>query len=233
MRLLSDLASTRDIQFVVLTGMAVALLAAALGAQQAPQPPSQDPRQRWNKVFAEGAPDLRRDPNALLVEVVKNRRPGTALDLGTGEGRNAIYLASQGWTVTGVDISDVAVDQAKKNAAARGVHVTAIVGDLDQYDFGKERWDLITSFYMHSWHRRSRTDVPTRIFEALKPGGVVIIEGYADPPNAFGLRADELSRAFERLRIIRSETLEDGADWMNGEKRRLVRFVAEKRKSAE
>jgi SAM-dependent methyltransferase len=219
---------TTALSFSGTVGAAVVLAAVVLNGRQPQQPPSSDPRERWNKVFAEGASDLRKQPSQLLIETVKERKPGSALDLGSGEGRNAIYLAAQGWSVTGVDISDVAVEQAKKNAAARGVEINAIVADLDEYDFGKERWDLITSFYMHSWHRRSNTDVPARIYNALKPGGIVVIEGFADPPNRVGLRADELARAFHRLRVIRNETVEDAADWIKGGKARLVRFIAEK-----
>jgi methylase of polypeptide subunit release factors len=77
---------------------------------------------------------------------VEERKPGKALDLGTGQGRNAIFLASTGWTVTGVDISEVAIAEAKKNAAARKVQIDAIVGDLDTYDFGREQWDPAASW---------------------------------------------------------------------------------------
>ncbi|MBC8164420.1 MAG: class I SAM-dependent methyltransferase [Bryobacteraceae bacterium] len=119
----------------------------------------------------------------MLVEVTRDSTPGTALDLGTGEGRNALFLAENGWTVTGLDISPVAIQQARKNATDRKLNIEAIVADLDAFDFGQQRWNLITSFFMHAWHGRSKTDVPVRIYDALKPGGVVVIEAFANPPS--------------------------------------------------
>ena len=199
-------------------------------APQAPgsQPPSR--RDFWNKEFAEGKVLLHKDPSPLMIAAIEGRKPGTALDLGMGQGRNAVYLAEKGWDATGVDLSDVAVDQAKQNATARGVKLNAVVGDLDESDFGKEKWDLITSFYMHSWHRRSTTDVPKRIHDALKPGGLLVIEGFAEPPNKAGFQTERLAKDFAQMRIIRNETVTDHPAWYVQEKLPLVRFVAEKHK---
>jgi SAM-dependent methyltransferase len=194
------------------------------------QSPAARARDFWNKEFAEGKALLHKGPSALLVAAVKGRKPGTALDIGMGQGRNAVYLAELGWAVTGVDLSDVAVDQAKANASAKGVTLNAVVSDLDAFDFGKERWDLITSFYMHAWHRRSATDVPTRIFEALKPGGLLVIEGFAEPPNQAGFQTEVLAKQFSRMRILRNETIEEYPAWYLPERVPLVFFVAEKQK---
>jgi SAM-dependent methyltransferase len=100
--------------------------------------------------------------------------------------------------VTGVDISDVAIAEAKKNAAERKVQIDAIVGDLDTYNFGREQWDLITSCYMHGWHNRSATDVPARIYDALRPGGLLVIEGFGKPENPVGFSVEELSKKSSR-----------------------------------
>jgi SAM-dependent methyltransferase len=195
---------------------------------QAPTAPPENPRERWNREFERGTPTLRTAPSKLLIEVTQGRKPGTALDLGMGQGRNAIYLAGQGWDVTGVDISDVAVEQANKNAAARGVKMQVVLADLDTFELGTERWDLITSFYMHGWHQNSKTDVPTRVYNALRPGGLLVMEAFRRPLNGSGFRADELAKAFGRLRILRNEDVVDEPDWAKGEKKDLVRFVAEK-----
>ena len=195
---------------------------------QTPTAPPENPRDRWNTVFEREIPYLRTAPSKLLIEATQGRKPGTALDLGTGQGRNAIYLAGEGWDVTGVDISDVAVEQAKKNAAARGVKMQVVEADLDTFEFGTERWDLITSFYMHSWHQNSKTDIPTRIYNALRPGGLLVMETFRRPVNGSGFRTDELAKAFGRFRIVRNEDVVDEPDWAKGEKMVLVRFVAEK-----
>src|SRR5687767_5605420 len=196
--------------------------------RQPPTAPPETPRERWNKEFERGTPTLRTAPSQLLIEVTQGRKPGAALDLGMGQGRNAIYLAGQGWDVTGVDISDVAVEQAKKNAAARGVKMQVVLADLDTFEFGTERWDLITSFYMHGWHQNSKTDVPTRVYNALRPGGLLVMEAFRRPVNGSGFRTDELAKAFGRLRVLRNEDVVDEPDWAKGEKKDLVRFVAEK-----
>lgn len=195
---------------------------------QTPTAPPENPRERWNTVFEKEIPYLRTAPSKLLIEATQGRKPGTALDLGTGQGRNAIYLAGEGWDVTGVDISDVAVEQAKKNAAARGVKMQVVEADLDTFEFGTERWDLITSFYMHSWHQNSKTDIPTRIYNALRRGGLLVMETFRRPENGSGFRTDELAKAFGRFRILRNADVVDEPDWAKGEKMVLVRFVAEK-----
>src|SRR3989337_4060642 len=81
---------------------------------QTPTAPLENPRERWNKEFERGTPTLRTAPNKLLIEVTQGRKPGTALDLGMGQGRNAIHLAGQGWDVTGVAISVVAGERERK-----------------------------------------------------------------------------------------------------------------------
>jgi SAM-dependent methyltransferase len=201
---------------------------APAAAAPTPAPPTPDRRAFWNKEFEEGKALLQKEAAPLLVAAVEGRAPGTALDLGMGEGRNALHLAAQGWTVTGVDLADVAVAQALEKARARSLTLDGIVADLDAYDMGTAQWNLITSFYMHAWHRRSATDVPARILRALKPGGLLVIEGFADPPNQFGFVPASLAEAFAKLRILRNERVVDTAAWYVEEKTPLVRFVAEK-----
>jgi SAM-dependent methyltransferase len=106
---------------------------------QAPTAPPENPRERWNREFERGTPTLRTAPSKLLIEVTQGRKPGTALDLGMGQGRNAIYLAGQGWDVTGVDISDVAVEQAKKNVEAPKPNARAIFLNLPLRVFFRRR----------------------------------------------------------------------------------------------
>lgn len=208
-------------------------------AQEDPAPPpttqtapsqrtAERAREFWNKEFAEGKVLLDRGPSALLVSAIEGRTPGIALDIGMGQGRNAVFLATRGYDVTGVDVSDVAVEQARANARARNVRLNAVRSDVDAFDLGKERWDVITSFYMHAWHRRSATDIPTRIYEALRPGGLLAIEGFAEPPNKAGLQTEQLAKQFGRLRIIRNELVAEFPAWYRPERMPLVFFVAEK-----
>jgi 2-polyprenyl-3-methyl-5-hydroxy-6-metoxy-1,4-benzoquinol methylase len=91
------------------------------------------------------------------VEAVKGTKPGKALDFGMGEGRNSLYLAAQGWEVTGVDLSDFAVTVARQQAQQSGVAYTALAADLDTWDFGQQRWDLVVSMWEPdvAWAKRS------------------------------------------------------------------------------
>ena len=184
-------------------------------------------RDYWNGKFGDPKTQFNRQPSRLLADAIRERKPGRALDLGMGEGRNTIYLAQQGWQATGVDLSDVAVAQAKARAAQLHVNLTAIVENLDGYDFGKSQWDLVTLFYMHAWYHSAKPSSPGRLMAALKPGGLLVIEGFADP-KPFMFQPNELLRDFAELRVLRYEDLKGEADWAPGERAHIIRFVGEK-----
>jgi len=190
---------------------------------------SVDPRDRdfWNSKFSDPKTRFKREPSQLLVEAIRGRRPGRALDLGMGEGRNTIYLAQQGWQATGVDLSDVAVAQAKTRAAQLHLTLTTIVDDLDHYEIGKNQWDLIALFYMHAWYNGTRPGSAARLLAALKPGGLLVIEGFAGPEK-FMFQPNELLRDFPALRVLRYEDTEGEAEWAPGHPSHIVRYVAEK-----
>jgi len=114
-----------------------------------------DRRTFWDDLFRNGQVSFSKDASRLLQYAIVDRKPGTAIDLGMGEGRNAIFLASKGWRVTGVDFSTEAVNQAKSRAAAAHVAIDAVIQDLDAYDLGRSKWDLIAMFYMHGWFHDS------------------------------------------------------------------------------
>jgi len=188
-----------------------------------------DPRDRdfWNGKFTDPKVDFNRRPSRLLVEATGGRHAGDAIDLGMGEGRNAIFLAQQGWNVTGVDLSDVGVAQAKKRASEFGVKLNAVVDDLDRYDFGHGRWDLISLFYMHAWFHGGKPPVPQRLIEALRPCGLLVIEGFAGDAE-YMFHRNELLRDFDTLKILRYEDVQEEADWAPGHKSHIIRMLAEK-----
>ncbi len=96
--------------------------------------------ERWNRILTAEKPTFNTNPNDFLVRMVKGRTAGTALDVGMGQGRNALYLAQQGWTVTGFDPAEKAVAAAQAQAKALGVTLeTRIEGD-ETFDFGQHRW---------------------------------------------------------------------------------------------
>jgi SAM-dependent methyltransferase len=184
-------------------------------------------RPYWDDVFRSGKIQFNKNASKLLQYAIRERKPGLAVDLGMGEGRNAVFLAGKGWQVTGVDISGEAVKQAKARAAAARVSIDAITDDLDHFDAGRAKWDLIVLLYMHAWFHESKHQVPELLAAALKPGGLLVIEGYAGEKGAF--QTNELLRDFGSLKIIHYEDVIDEADWAPGQKSRVVRFIGEKR----
>jgi len=189
-----------------------------------------DPRDRdfWNGKYSDPKSAFNRQPSRLLVDAIDGRHPGDAIDLGMGEGRNAIYLAQRGWKVTGVDLSDVAVAQAKRRASELGVRLDTAIDDLDHYDFGRSRWDLIALFYMHAWFHGAGPRAVQRVRDALRPGGLLVIEGFAGD-ETYMFHSNELLRDFGDLKILRYEDTQEEADWAPEQKSHIIRLVAEKR----
>jgi len=102
----------------------------------------------WDRVFASGHPIFLETPTAFMVSAIENRRPGAALDVGMGQGRNSVYLAAHGWNVTGFDPSQEAIGIALSNAEKAGVKIRALVARDDEFDYGADRWDLIVVTYV-------------------------------------------------------------------------------------
>jgi SAM-dependent methyltransferase len=173
----------------------------------------------WNKVYGGHDPIFVQTPNALLASAILDRKPGKALDFGMGQGRNAVFLAMQGWDVTGFDPSDEGVRLAQASAAKAGVKIRALVSTDDQFDFGVAQWDLIVMTYIRSPAAR---DVE-RIQRALAPGGIFVYENGSD-------RYNELLKLCLTFRILRFEDVDAFSDWNPAEKTRLERLVAEKRR---
>jgi SAM-dependent methyltransferase len=149
-------------------------------------------------------------PDAFLVETIRGLKPGKALDIGMGQGRNAIFLAQQGWDVTGLDLSELAVAEAKERARKLGVRIDARVQDVYRFDFGEGQWDLICLMYFII--PTSHPGLYQRIATALKPGGRVIVEGTGLPPLET-LLAERAKWLPTKLRVVRLEYLEGQSAW--------------------
>jgi SAM-dependent methyltransferase len=176
----------------------------------------------YDRVYAE-APAFNTQPNRLLMDAIKDRRPGRALDIAMGQGRNSVYLASQGWDVTGFDVSEVGLRSAEQLAKSRAVKIRSVLSSDEDFDFGNAQWDLIAMIY--AIEKRS----VHRIGPALKAGGLVVIEaGHKSVSGAtLEYESNELLRIFEGFRILRYEETIDVPDW-GKEPIRLVRLIAEK-----
>ena len=137
----------------------------------------------------------RSEPVPLLVEVAGKLAPGKALDLACGTGRNAIWLAQQGWDVTAVDFSPVAIGLLRPEA--RGLAVRSVLADLEADEFVLEprSWDLILiSCYLQG-------DLFARLGPALRPGGVLIVITLLGE-GRFRLKPGELLACFPAWEVL-------------------------------
>jgi SAM-dependent methyltransferase len=178
----------------------------------------------WSDYFHGNNQNFNRKPNLLLTQAVEGIRPGKALDVGMGEGRNAIYLAKRGWEVTGVDRAEGALAVARQQARGQGVRITPVLQSAEEFDWGQVRWDLVALLYFSA----VRENV-AKIHESLKPGGLVVVEAFLASPGspARGVEYEpgELRKLFDSgFEILRYEETEGVADY--GQKRtQLVRLV--------
>jgi SAM-dependent methyltransferase len=184
--------------------------------------------ERWNRILTAEKPTFNTNPNAFLVEMVKGRTPGAALDVGMGQGRNAIYLAGEGWSVTGFDPAEKAVAQANATAKKSGLTLTTVVSGSEEFDFGTNRWDLIVLSYVGA------RDVVDKVVRGLKPGGIVVVEAFhrdvtrvSPVGGAVLFDSNELVTLFSSLRVLRYEDVEARNDFGGG-LARAVRLCAMK-----
>jgi SAM-dependent methyltransferase len=178
----------------------------------------QDAGGYWDKVYRSDQTIFVHHPTDLLVSAIQGRRPGSALDIGMGQGRNSIFLAQQGWNVTGFDPSEEGVRQARERAAKLGLHLQALVAREEGFDLGVEHWDLIVMTYV----RRIRPGDAERFARALRPHGILVYEN-----NNVG-KQNELLKYFLSWRILHFEDLDTSSDWHPERTQRVERLVAEK-----
>ncbi len=133
-------------------------------------------REDWNRRYAAEEFIWTVDANRFLVEEVANLAPGRALDLAAGEGRNAVWLAEQGWTVEAVDLSDVAVEKGKRLAAARAIsdRIYFQQADLCTYEPEANRFDLVVLIYLQI-PQADLVPILIRAAKAVAPGGTFLL----------------------------------------------------------
>lgn len=144
-------------------------------------------RDAWNERYRGSGLVWSAEPNRFLVEQVAGLAPGRALDLAAGEGRNAVWLAEQGWRSTAIDFSDVAIDKAAEMAAARGVSIATAVADVTGdlagiVELGS--FDLVVVAYLQL-PAADRAAATANAVAALAPGGT-FLEIAHDAANLHG-----------------------------------------------
>jgi len=168
----------------------------------------EDDRNRWNRRYNTGEYIYGKEPLTFLKEKLDLLVKGNALVLAMGEGRNAVFLAKNGFDVDGCDISDKAIEKSKRFARESGVTLHAFVADLEKYKIPADKYDLITCFYY------TQRDLIPQIKEGLKKGGMVMIETYSIDQLKYGdnapgpknpdylLKHNELLDSFRDFRIL-------------------------------
>jgi SAM-dependent methyltransferase len=134
-------------------------------------------REDWDRRYAAVENLWAVRPNRFLVAEAGDLDPGRALDLACGEGQNAIWLASLGWDVVGVDYSEVAIAKARARADRDGVDVDFVCADLVSYLPDTGAFDLVLVLYLHIAAEQRRV-VLDRAAAALAPGGTFVFVGH-------------------------------------------------------
>lgn len=210
-----------------------ALLPAAVVAASQKSSFPDDDRAVWNRVYTDDTARLAPYPNRFLAEVVQGRKPGRALDVGMGQGRNSLFLARLGWDVTGVDISDKGIDLAQKEAARLGLKINCVLADIAAFDVGRAKWDLIVGVYMG----RLILFQAAALTQGLGSGGLMVVEHYRRDVGRVSLSGGQLGYPVNALletfvpslRIVGYEEVLDFPDWGDqAQKAPLVRMLARK-----
>lgn len=173
--------------------------------------------ERWNRFYdASGQKGDFQAPNKFMAGIIDKIPVGTALDIGMGQGRNALFLARKGWTTTGLEASKQGVETALREAAVQNLKITAIHTDYEKYDLGLEQWDLILLLYVPF------RNITEKIVESLTRNGRLIVEAFhtdsrraAIVGDKVSFNSNELLESFKRLDIYFYEETTQISDFGN------------------
>jgi len=179
-----------------------------------------DARGFWDARYATSEYVFGREANRFLVSQRALFAPGaTVLDVATGEGRNAVWLAQQGCRVTGIDVSPLGLTKARKLAAEAGLAIALEEADVRTWPWPAERFDAIVTIFIQFAAPAERTKVFEGMKRALRPGGVIVLQGYTPkqldyrtggPPQIEHMYTEALLReAFSDLEIVHLREHED------------------------
>jgi SAM-dependent methyltransferase len=167
-----------------------------------------DEREYWEERYRTGDFDPPETPSPLLEEVVDLLPEGRALDVATGTGRNALFLAAQDYAVDAIDISEAALAVARERAAERSVEVDWVRADLEEYEFPEGAYDVVMVDFYTAFDR-----LPD-LKGALAPDGVLLYEHHlrsAEPVDRgpegdrYRFRSNDLLHACLDLTVLRYE----------------------------
>ena len=155
-------------------------------ASHTPAEPDPDlsPTEYWEQRYSGSGRVWSGKVNETMASIVAELTPGAAIDLGCGEGGDVLWLAEQGWSALGLDISAIAVGRAREEAAARGLdRATFEAVNLDAWKPDPATVDLVTASFFQSSVALDRTAILRRAMTALRPGGRLVTVSHAAPPS--------------------------------------------------
>ncbi|MFO1471547.1 MAG: class I SAM-dependent methyltransferase [Turneriella sp.] len=159
----------------------------------------------WDERYSAEGFFYGNEPNDFLRSQAGRIRPrGGVLCIAEGEGRNAVFLAAQGLSVTAVDGSQVGLTKLKGLAAQKHTSVATLCADLADFDMGTEKWDAIVSIWCHL-PQPLRRDVHSQVVTALKPGGVFILEAYTPRQLQFKTGGPPVVELLMTLEALKAE----------------------------
>jgi len=170
-------------------------------------------KDRWNSKYETEVYLFGEKPIPFLVDNVHLLRKGKVLDIAMGEGRNGVYLATQGFEVLGLDISEKGLEKAHNLAKKNKVTIETKVIDLESFTLEPNSYDVILcTYYMQK-------DLFKQFQSALKPGGMIVVETYnvdylkyAQFSRKWALDTNEMLDIFKGLRVIRYQDYDDGKE---------------------
>ena len=139
----------------------------------------------WDERYGDDEYAYGRQPNSFLQNHFSVIPQGNILSIAEGEGRNAVFLAKQGYNVTAVDSSIVGLGKAQKLAEENGVEIECVHADLAEYDFGENKWDGIVSIFC-PLPSVLRKQIYKKVEVGLKQNGVFLLEAYTPEQIRYG-----------------------------------------------
>jgi SAM-dependent methyltransferase len=176
----------------------------------------------WDERYSVEEYVYGKTPNVFLSEMSGKLKKGNVLCLAEGEGRNAVYLARQGFTVTAVDSSSVGLAKADKLARESRVSIQTVVADLADYRIEEGTWDSIVSIFCHL-HRDLRRRLHRDVVAGLTEGGTFLLEAYTPKQLEFGTGGPRSAEYLVELAALEEELA--GLEVVHGKE--LVREVNE------
>lgn len=199
-----------------------------------------NPQATWNQRFAGEGFLFGEAPNHFLSAQLQYLKLGNALAIADGEGRNSVWLAKQGLQVDAFDFAPNAIEKAKHLAQKHSVNVNFFCSDWQSFDWKADHYDNVVGVFFQFAGPQERTDIFNRIHTSLKPGGILLIQGYTPAQLKFNTGGpgkldhlyDEtlLTTAFAQYKVLEMQTYEaeihEGTahSGMSG----LIGFVAQK-----